>query len=47
MDQKIWSKDMFARIWKYLTAPYTYYKNKKRLAKRKKKISKRDPFIYD
>lgn len=38
----VWLK----RIWNKITAPYTSWKEKKRMEKRIEELKKRDPFIY-
>ena len=34
------------KFWKWITTPYTKYKERKELQKRIDEMKKRDPFIY-
>jgi|TARA_B110000305_G_scaffold236008_1_gene296639 hypothetical protein len=34
------------KFWKWITTPYTKYKERKELQKRLDEMKKRDPFIY-
>ena len=34
------------KFWKWITSPYTKYKERKDLQKRLDEMKKRDPFIY-